>query len=611
MLTGVAAPSVHTGADTRPVSAAPSGGVLHVLVLEDVPADAALIEDALRQDGLLVTVQCANTEQAFRKALEAFAPDIVLSDYALPGLDGLSALYIVREHKPDLPFILVTARLGDEAAVAAVKAGANDYVRKDRLARLPMAVRNALAEATASRRKRVAEENLVSLAHADVLTGLDNRAGFLDRLRDSFAAARRGRYGFAVFYVDLDHFKDVNDSLGHPAGDRLLREVADRLRRAVRETDSVARFGGDEFAVLQRDVIQPSDAGTLAAKLLTVLAVPLGLNGTAIHVTASIGIALYRPGTSIPEDMLSQADLALYRAKDEGRNRYCFHSAELDETVRERLELTEALHEALEHNQFELYYQPQTRQAEGRIVGLEALIRWHHPRRGRLLPGAFIPVAEQAGLMPAIGRWVLNTVCEQIASWRREGISVVRTAINLSPAQFRESMGFSQEVAKVLERWGVPPELIELELSEANLIETAREHGVDLQRVRLLGLNLVVDEFGTGSFSLHHISSFGFSRLKIAPRLIAGAADNSSTTALVRAALGLARELTVQVIAVGVETAAQLDFLTAAGCEMTQGYHICPPVPADKITALLREGRIVPGSCDDWLEHKASGAGGG
>jgi len=557
------------------------------------------MQRALRRDGLSFAATWVTSEPAFRQALKDFAPDIVLSDYALPGFTGLAAVRMVRESHADLPFVLVTGVLEDEAAVAVVKAGANDYVRKDRLAYLPVAVRRALAEAAALRNQRALEARIASLARTDELTGLANRSAFLERLHDDFAAARRDRFRFAVFYLDLDHFKDINDSLGHSAGDQLLCDAANRISRGVRATDLVARFGGDEFAVLQTDIADPSDAGTLAAKLLRILAAPFTFNGATMHVTASIGIALYRPDVRLPEDMLTQADLALYRAKDEGRDRYCFHSAELDEAVRNRLRLSEEMHTALENNEFELFYQPQITQPEGRIVGLEALIRWHHPRRGVLAADAFIPAADRSGILLAVGRWALNAAIRQIGAWRAAGIPVVTVTINPSAAQIRAFPGFEQDLTEALARWQVPPELIGLQLSEAGLGATAREHAVDLKRLQTLGVQLVLDEFGAGWLSLDHVGMLGFSRLKIARRFVAGAVADQREAALMHAVIGLARALDIQVIADGVQNAAQLAFLAEAGCMVAQGCHLCPPLPADQIAPLLRAGRITPAANND------------
>ncbi len=396
-----------------------------------------------------------------------------------------------------------------------------------------------------------------------------------------------------MFYLDLDHFKDVNDTHGHGIGDKLLAAVADRLRGGVRVTDLVARLGGDEFAVLQMNVQEPSDAGTLAARLLKSLSAPVEFDRGEPHISACIGISVYQPDIAVAEDMLGQADLALYRAKKEGRDQYCFHSPVLDTEVRERVTLSDELRLALERGELELYYQPQVALPDRRIVGLEALLRWNHPRHGLLPAAVFVPVAEKVGIMRAIGDWVLKTVCRQIAEWHAAGVSPVSVALNLSAAQLKASAEFERKVSAALSRWQIPPEMLKFELSESVLMQMARKNDADPHRARLRGLKLVVDGFGGGYLSLDHFGTFGIACLKISPRLGAAANGDRSSTAPARAAIGLARELGIPIMAGGVEDAAQLAFLTSVGCPVVQSFHICPPLPADRIADLLRQGRIA------------------
>ena len=280
------------------------------------------------------------------------------------------------------------------------------------------------------------------------LTGLPNRIAFLDRLHFAFARAKRGATSFAVLYLDLDHFKDVNDTLGHPIGDALLKVVADRLKSCVRETDMVARFGGDEFAVLQEDVISIVDTEALATKICRTIAAPLSIDGNQIYTSASIGIVPCQGDIADPEAMMTKADLALYRAKTEGRNRFRFHIRELDEKARERVMIGEGLHSAIENEELELYYQPQVELKSGRLVGLEALIRWNHPERGLLLPEQFIPIAELNGSILQIGQWVIEQVCRQIAVWQQQGIVPQVVAANISAGQFKLASNLDLVVAR-------------------------------------------------------------------------------------------------------------------------------------------------------------------
>jgi diguanylate cyclase (GGDEF)-like protein/PAS domain S-box-containing protein len=442
--------------------------------------------------------------------------------------------------------------------------------------------------------RKAAEAALLAQALHDPLTGLPNRPAFMERLHEAFASSKRVGGAFAVHYLDLDRFKDVNDTLGHLEGDRLLQAVAVRLKGLVRESDFIARFGGDEFAVLQTDLDDASDAGVLAAKLTKSMAAPYRLDGNEIHSTVSIGISFYTPDIAEPETMLTQADLALYRAKDEGRDRYCFHAGELDREVRDRVALTNELHAALDNHELELYYQPQVELASGRIVGLEALVRWNHPQRGLLLPDLFIPFAEKTGTICALGRWVLDQACRQFKAWRDEGIAPLILAINVSAAELRVGVGFEEFLTGTLKRWSIAPGEIEIELTESVLMETTQAHSDALTRIERLGASIAIDDFGTGYSSLAYLSAYPVGRLKIAQQFILGIPDNAGDVAITRVTLGLARELGIRVIAEGVQTKVQLDFLVSAGCQVGQGFYFSKGVQAERATELLRRGFIEP-----------------
>ena len=437
--------------------------------------------------------------------------------------------------------------------------------------------------------RKLAAEQIATLARTDSLTGLPNRAVFLERLNLEFARARRGADKFAVHYLDLDHFKDVNDTLGHPIGDALLRAVAKRLQSCVREIDMVARFGGDEFAVLQDDIENIADIETLAAKIGEIIAAPFVIEGNQVQTTSSIGIVPYRGDVATVDVMMMKADLALYRAKNEGRNQFRFHVAELDKQTQERMIIGEELRHAIERGEFELYYQPQAEVKSGSMVGLEALIRWNHPKRGLMLPAAFIPIAETTGSIVPIGEWVIEHTCRQIKAWNDLAIAPPTVAINLSGAQFKLASQLDQIVSENLTRYNVAPERLELELTESVLIETTQRHGEAFKRLRKIGVRLAIDDFGTGYSSLDYLRSFRVSRLKIDQRFISDVTTSADDAAIVRATIGLAHELGIEVIAEGVETAGQRDFLIAAGCKLAQGYYFGKPMPAAAASELLRQ----------------------
>jgi diguanylate cyclase (GGDEF)-like protein len=433
------------------------------------------------------------------------------------------------------------------------------------------------------------------LARTDALTGLANRATFIDRLRQTFAAAKRGASPFAVLYLDIDRFKDVNDTLGHYAGDLLLKAVAERLRGCTRETDLVARLGGDEFAILQADLIDLANAGALASKVHDALGAPYPLGDTEMHVTTSIGISPYMTETASSDEVLAQADLALYRAKDEGRDQYCFHTDDLDREVRERVAIANDLRHALEHDELELYYQPQVELAAGRIVGMEALIRWNHPKRGLLSPGDFLPVVEKTSLVVTLGQWVLDHACKQMNAWRKAGIAPPVLAINLSLGQLQTGDELVETITQTLTKWGLSPKDLELDVTESMLANVTLHKNSVLDRLEQLGVKIAIDDFGSQYSSLDYLKTYRVSRVKIPRPMLDAAMLDPCESAMVRAIIGLARELDIEVIAQGVETEAQRDLLTRlTSATKVQGYYYSAPVPAFQATELLQQRLIEP-----------------
>ena len=437
------------------------------------------------------------------------------------------------------------------------------------------------------------EREMARLARTDPLTGLANRITFLERLGLALAAARRGDTAFAVLYVDLDNFKDVNDSLGHSTGDMLLKTAARRMAGLLRETDLVARFGGDEFAVLQTDVVDPSTAGTLAAKLRAVLAEPFTIGANVLRVTATIGIALYAPGVANPAEILAQADRALYRAKEEGRDRYRFHSQELDTIVHERVTMAEELRAGIERNELELYYQPQVAVATGKIVGVEALVRWNHPRRGLLKPGAFLPAAERTGAIVPLGAWVLDRACQQFRLWRDQGVEPPLVAVNLSGSQLKLGLDFCVYVQMTLAKWGLSPHDLEFDVPEAVLADAYGANPDVLQELRDLGVRLAIDDFGAEYTSLGRIKAYHVERLKIAPFFISSMTSNDADAGSVRLMIHLASKLGIDIVAKSVETQEQQAFLLSTGeAANAQGFYYSRPLPAAQATDFLRQKQI-------------------
>ncbi|HEY1542467.1 MAG TPA: EAL domain-containing protein [Xanthobacteraceae bacterium] len=438
-----------------------------------------------------------------------------------------------------------------------------------------------------TRRLIAAGERISELAQTDALTGLMNRRAFAERLNAAFAASRRGAAAFAVLYFDLDHFKDANDTLGHPIGDRLLQQVADRVVGTVRESDAVARFGGDEFAVLQSDVSNVTP-DALARKINQLLARPFLIDGNEVRITASIGIALYGPEVATPDILMVHADLALYRAKEDGRDCFRFHSEALDVEIRDRVTVAAELRSAIDRGEMRLHYQPQVDLASGRLIGVEALVRWQHPQRGLIGPGNFIAIAERTGAIVPLGQWVFEEACRQLDAWHRMGLSPGVVAVNFSAVQLKTHANLDRFIAATLARWHVPPTDIEVELTESVLMDVSQQHGDVIESLRQLDIRTAIDDFGTGYSSLSYLTAYPVSRLKIAQELVAGVNSDTRSATVVRAAVRLAKELGIGCIAEGIETRAQADFLMSSGCEAAQGYLFGRPVSAEEMTQRLR-----------------------
>jgi diguanylate cyclase (GGDEF)-like protein/PAS domain S-box-containing protein len=438
--------------------------------------------------------------------------------------------------------------------------------------------------------RKLAEDRITVLARTDVLTGLANRGTFNDRLRQAFGAAQRGANSFAVLYLDLDHFKEVNDSRGHPVGDKLLQLVAERLRSSTRDTDVVARLGGDEFAILQADVVDPESGGALAMKVINALSAPYTIDGGgSMRIGASVGISVYSSDALVPDTLLVQADQALYRAKEEGRGRYHFYSNELDLKAREHTALAEDLRNALERNELQLYYQSQVELSSGRIVGMEALIRWNHPIRGLLLPEAFMPMAEKSSIIQSLGRWVLDGACQQLAKWRRAQAPVPLIAINVSLAQIKAGREFVRDVKDSLARWGLMPGDLELDVTEFALARATLLQSDVLEELRRMGVCIAIDDFGAQYSSLDYLRTYHVSRLKIARHMVAAASDDGGGQAMVRAIIVLAAELGVEVVAEGVETEDQRAALVKISSETKgQGFYFSQPMSAEDTTQTLQ-----------------------
>jgi diguanylate cyclase (GGDEF)-like protein len=431
--------------------------------------------------------------------------------------------------------------------------------------------------------RRRAEAQIAHMSRHDALTDLPNRVLFREHMEQNLARVRRGE-ALAVLCLDLDYFKGINDSLGHAVGDAMLQAVAGRLRDCVREMDTVARLGGDEFAILQVGARQPADATGLAQRIVDMLGQPFDLAGHQLHIGVSVGIAVSPSDGDDPDQLMKNADLALYRAKEDGRNGFRFFEPEMDAKMRLRRTLEADLRKALTQGEFELFYQPVVNLRKNEITGLEALLRWHHPERGLVSPADFIPLAEEIGLIIPLGEWVLRQACAEAATWS----SPVTVAVNLSPVQFK-SKNLVATVVSALAASRLPPIRLEVEITETVLMQDNEATLDVLHQLRDIGVRISMDDFGTGYSSLSYLRRFPFDKIKIDQSFVRDLVMNGDSLSIVRAVTGLGSSLGMVTTAEGVETAEQLNVLRAEGCTEVQGFVFSPPRPAREITKILRD----------------------
>ncbi|HEX4557130.1 MAG TPA: EAL domain-containing protein [Xanthobacteraceae bacterium] len=427
--------------------------------------------------------------------------------------------------------------------------------------------------------RRRNEAKVAFMAHHDLLTGLANRTLFMEKIEEAGARLRRHGEAFTVVMLDLDRFKNVNDSLGHPAGDALLKEMAQRLKSSLRETDVLARLGGDEFAILQSGgAAQRDDAITLSVRIIDLVAQPFDLDGHKVSVGASIGIALAPQDGVEPDELLKKADLALYLTKSEGRNGFNFFHADMTTEADARHQMENEMREALMRDEFELYYQPvlDVRTRESR--GAEALVRWRHPRNGLIMPDRFIPLAEDTGLIVQLGAWILGKACADAASWPAQ----YKLAVNLSPVQFRKGDLFEVILCALVES-GLPPERLELEITESVLLENEVNYRVLLQQLKNIGVSIVLDDFGTGYSSLGYLTRFPVDKIKIDKSFTQGLSQRADCAAIVSSVVTLAHGLDIATTAEGVETEEQFELLRAAGVTQVQGFLFGRPRPMSEL----------------------------
>jgi len=691
--------------------------LLKMLMVEDMPADAEMTLRELARSGMEFVVRRVETEAELRRECVEFEPDIVVSDFALPKFDGLSALRVVRELRPDLPFIVLSGTIGEETAIESLRSGANDYVLKTNLPRLPMAVRRALhdvdqrtrrleteealrlrdraVEASVNPvvivsaidpnmplvyvnrafeqvtgysraeviggncrflqgedreqpeldkiRRAIAEqrdghavlrnyrkdgslfwnklyvtpvrdplsnrvthfvgvqyditeikgyqEELEHQANHDALTGLANRNLLKDRLKQALALAHRYKRPFSLTFIDLDNFKLINDSLGHDIGDRLLKLAAGRLAACVQEGDTVARLGGDEFVLLVAEQEQEEGVYRAMQRVMAAMSQPFVIDEREFKITCSAGIASFPRDGEEADTLLRNAETAMYRAKDLGRNNFQLYSSDMNSDLGERLTLETDLWKAVVRNELVLYYQPKVELKSGRVIGMEALLRWNHPTRGMIPPEKFVPAAEASSLITEIGSWVIHEACANNKEWQDANLRALPIAVNISARQLHDN-DLVETIRTALQTTNLRPEHLEIELTESAVMMHPDDAINTMARLRGMDVRIALDDFGTGYSSLSHLKRLPVTGLKIDQSFVRDLAFDPDDAAIVRAIVAVAHELMLGVTAEGVENAEQAAFLRTHGCNEAQGYYFARPVPASEMRALLERGTL-------------------
>ena len=560
-----------------------------ILIIDDDEQVRTLLEELLRDEYECVVV--ASAEEALA-VLNEEDFDLVISDINMGGISGLELVPRVLKDTPDTVVVMISGQQTIDSAIEAMRVGAFDYITKPLdLRHVQAAVRRALAHHQLLTGKRQYENHLEDmvaqrtaeiehLAFYDHLTDLPNRTLFADRCAQALASAQRSKRLVGVMLVSLDRFKKVSDTLGHAAGDVVLSEAAARLQSCVSEADTVARFDGEEFALLLTQIGEAGDLADISAAVHDAFKEPFRLGGQDVYVTNSIGISLFPFNGEDSNTILGNAGAALYRAKTQGGNNHQFYAADMNAQAVERLALENSLRRAIENDGFITYYQPVVDLGSEEIIGLEALVRWQHPDLGVLPPAKFIGLAEDTGLIVDIGDLVLRTACARTRKWQEEGLGRLRIAVNVSPRQFQQR-NFLDQVVQVLDETRLDPTCLELELTETSIMENAESAVKLLTEIRKLGVKIAIDDFGTGYSSLSYLKRLPIDTVKLDRSFVTGATTDPDDAALVMAIITLAHNLRLTVIAEGVETTEQLSFLRLLRCDEAQGYLFGKPVPAE------------------------------
>ena len=566
-----------------------------ILIIDDEEQIRSLLIDLLGD-----TYQCSDAGSA-EEALAALSKDtfdLVISDIDMGGMSGLELVPRVHSLAPDTVVVMISGNHDIEFAIKALRVGAFDYISKPiDLRHVEASVERALNHHSLLQEKRQYKEQLESLleqrtaqvdwlAYYDTVTQLPNRALFEDRLAQAVAIARANNHLLVVLFISLYQFKKVNDSLGHGPGDSLLKEFAERLKSCISKSDTVARFGSDEFALLRSQIKGTNDLIETIGSLSQVLKFSFDLPGHELFATASVGVSLFPVDGDDSHTLLKNAGAALYKAKKSGGANYQFYTADMHELATSRLALETNLRRAIKNEEFLVHYQPRVAVDSLAITGVEALVRWQHPQLGLVPPAEFIPLAEDTGLIVPIGEWVLRTACAQGRSWRDQGFAPIQIAVNMCARQFHDQ-DLSETVIRILDETGFPSANLELELTESSVMQDPDFAAGVLSRLKSMGIKISIDDFGTGFSSLASLKRLPIDALKIDRSFVRDATSDTDDAALVMAIITLAHNLRLKVIAEGVETEDQLKFLQLLRCDEIQGFLFSKPLPADALASLF------------------------
>jgi diguanylate cyclase (GGDEF)-like protein len=569
-----------------------------ILIIDDDEQIRTLLKELLCAEYDCVTAGSAEEALA---VLETTNFAIVISDINMGGISGLDLVPLVHLQAPDTVVVMISGQQGIESAIEAMRVGAFDYITKPFDNRhVEAAVRRALDHHKLLVNKRLYENNLEELvrqrtaevehlAYYDTLTDLPNRLLFEDRVAQALTLAQRNRQILGTLFLALDRFKKINDTLGHAVGDLLLKDVAERVKQCVSESDTVARFDGEEFAILLTQVTGTEDLVEISRAINEALKPSFLLEGQEIYVTASIGISLFPFDGEDLGTLLKNAGAALYRAKMQGGNDYQFYTSDMNARALKRLALESSLRRAVENEEFVIHYQPQIEMESRKIVGAEALVRWQHPKFGLLAPAEFIPMAEDTGLILILGAWVLRTACVEARSWQQAGRADLRIAVNVSARQFQDK-NLPDTVVQILKETGLDSASLELELTESSIMQNPESAVKTMTELREMGVKISIDDFGTGYSSLGYLKRLPIDILKLDRSFVNGATTDPDDAALVMAIISLAHNLKLRVIAEGVETEEHVRFLRLLKCDGAQGYLFGKPMPADLFRALIGAG---------------------